>query len=113
VKQGDIVLVPFPHADSDESELHPAVVIAEVPFGNSSDIILSMISSNIPKCTSDDVLINNDDPEFPVTKLKYSSCVKTAKIATISNNRIRHQLGRLGPNKNQEFTQKLKKRLAL
>jgi len=113
VNRGDIVLVPFPHADSDNSELHPAVVIVEVPYGGSSDIILSMISSNIPKCTSEDVLIDNADPEFPVTRLKYSSCVKTAKIATISNKRIRHRLGRLGPRKNQEFVQKLKKRLAL
>ena len=113
MKQGDIVLVPFPHADSEQSALHPAVVITEIPYGSSSDIILSMISSVISKCTSGDVLMNDNDPEFPASKLKYSSCVKTAKIATISNKRIKHHLGQLGPQKKSEFIQKLKKRLAL
>ena len=110
---GDIVLVPFPFADKDQSELHPAVVICEVALGNSSDIILSMISSNIPKCSNEDVLIDDQDPDFVLTKLNYKSCVKTGKVATVSRGRILRKLGCLSPKHHQEFANKLRVRLNL
>lgn len=110
---GDIVLVPFPFSDRDDSELHPAVVISEIPFGNSSDVILSMISSNIPKCSPEDVLINKSDNDFPLTKLHVTSCIKTGKIATVSIKRIQRRLGSLSTKHHQEFTDKLRSRLHL
>jgi mRNA interferase MazF len=110
---GDIVLVPFPYSDKDESALHPAVVITEIPFGNSSDVILSMISSNIPKCSPEDVLIDNQDKDFSITRLHVTSCVKTGKIATVSKNRIQRRLGSLSTKHHQEFANKLRSRLHL
>jgi mRNA-degrading endonuclease toxin of MazEF toxin-antitoxin module len=110
---GDIVLVPFPFADKDQSELHPAVVITEIHLGNSSDLILSMISSNISRCTNEDVLIDDKDEEFAVTKLAVKSCIKTGKVATVSRIRIQRKLGRLGSKHHQEFANKLRARLKL
>ncbi|WP_158860051.1 type II toxin-antitoxin system PemK/MazF family toxin [Lunatibacter salilacus] len=47
LRQGDIVLVPFPFSDGIQSKVRPAIVISSELVNQTQDVILAQISSSI------------------------------------------------------------------
>jgi mRNA interferase MazF len=105
---GDIVLVPFPFTDESGVKVRPAVVVAEVAIGrNQSDLILICITSNIGNLKSHDLLLETCHPDFPLTRLRQNSAIRTHKILTLQRSTRMWRLGRLGESHRQELKKKI------
>ncbi|MGB9759831.1 MAG: type II toxin-antitoxin system PemK/MazF family toxin [Thermoproteota archaeon] len=79
--KGKIVLIPFPFTDLTSTKLRPALVLLE----GEKDVVVAFISSRLPRQPSlEDIIINEDHPEFKQTGLKVPSVIKLDKVATIS-----------------------------
>ncbi len=99
MKTGDIVLIPFPFADSNIKKIRPAVVIAETK-DKYEDLVLSAISSIVPtKLTSFEVLVKQDK----LNKLRIDSIIKVDRIVTLKKEDKVAGLGRLNKKELEEF----------
>jgi mRNA interferase MazF len=89
MKKGDIVLLPFPFADSNYRKVRPALVLGKT-VDEFEDVIVCAISSTVPKEKStSDVIVNPSS----LNKLRVQSCIKTDRIATVRVNQIVMELG--------------------
>lgn len=101
MKQGDIILVPFPFTDLSSHKTRPALVVSKKPNGN--DIIVVAITS---KATEKAVPITNEsleDGELPVT-----SYVRYDKIVTLHTSLVRKTVASLKPMSLRKVIFKLK-----
>lgn len=110
---GDIVLVPFPFTDQTASKVRPAVVLADVQFGQEADLVLACITSNTDKPFPHDVPIADGHQEFRKTGLKHSSLIRTHKMVGLQKSLIHRRLGALGGSHVQELKNKLVSLLSL
>lgn len=92
LRQGDIILVPFPFADLAGIKLRPAVVISADP--QHSELILACITSvttnRSPRRA--DLELLRGDAEFAGTGLKVNSLVRFDKLVTVSRTLISRRL---------------------
>lgn len=97
LRQGDIVLVPFPYADLTGSKMRPAVVVSGNP--QSLELIVAFITSVLTNRSprGAEVELLQSDPEFPVSGLKVDSLIRLDKLVTLSSNTISRRLGTVGP----------------
>jgi len=103
IKQGIIVLIPFPFTDLSGDKLRPALVVSNYLKGD--DIIVVFISSKKPrKIDHLDVVLEPDK----VNSLKTPSIIKCSKIATLDQKIILGELGFLSAEKLKEVKNKLK-----
>jgi mRNA interferase MazF len=95
--QGDVMLVPFPFADSASRKVRPAVVVSADPQG--SDLILAFITSVLTNRSprGAEVALPRSDPEFRRTGLKADSLIRLDKLATVSASSVSRRLGTTGP----------------
>lgn len=75
MKQGDLVLVPFPFTDLSGSKIRPALVLAVTLL----DVTLGFITTQLQWQEPTDVLLM----PTPVNGLKKASLVRLSKLATI------------------------------
>src|SRR5688572_332501 len=96
LKQGDVVLVPFPFADLTGQKVRPAVIVSADPQG--SELIVAFITSALTNRSprGAEVELLRSDLEFRGSGLKVDSLVRLDKLVTLSSNVISRRLGTTG-----------------
>lgn len=87
MKQGDIVLVPFPFTDLTGSKIRPALV----QITTSLDVTLAFITTQLQWQEPTDIVLMPND----LNGLKKASLVRLSKLATIDSKLISGRLGKL------------------
>jgi mRNA interferase MazF len=97
LRQGDVVLVPFPFADLSGQKMRPAVIVSGNPQGAELIVafITSVLSNRSPRGAEIELL--HSDPEFRVSGVKEDSLIRLDKLVTLSSNMIFRRLGTIGP----------------
>jgi mRNA interferase MazF len=97
LRQGDVVLVPFPFADLAGQKVRPAVVVSGNPQG--SELILAFITSVLTNRSARgaEAEILQTDPEFSASGLKSDSLIRLDKLVTLSSAVVSRRIGRIGP----------------
>ena len=91
--KGDLVLLPFPFTDLSATKVRPAIVL----WTNQIDVTVCFVSSqNLDNISSEEFIIEENNPEFKQTGLKIQSKVIVSKLVTIQGNLINRRLGHLG-----------------
>ena len=104
--KGKLVLIPFPFTDLKSAKLRPALVIYE---GN-IDVIVMFVSSKMPtKPSQNEIIINQNHPEYQLTGLKVPSVIRLDKVATVLKSLIIGEIGELGPTLRTEVNDRLTK----
>jgi mRNA interferase MazF len=107
VTKGKIVLLPFPFDDLTGTKVRPAVCLTE-PIGPRGHVIVAFISSRIPDDRFDsDLVIEENNPDFPTTGLRVSSTVRLHRLMTVTTNLIRRELGVLSPSQRSDVADRL------
>lgn len=100
--KGDVVLVPFPFTNLQQTKLRPAVVLWADP--NGQDVTLCFVSSqNLNNLNLGEFILSSSDPEFSNTGLKVNSKVRVTRLATVECNLIARRLGKLGVGQIQQL----------
>ncbi len=105
--KGDVVLVPFPFRDSATTRIRPAVVLSEEIYNQQGDLIIAAITTHPPRFPSDYQLA-----DWQVANLVAPSVVRI-QLATISEVRVVHRIGKLSSLDCQEVESRLKQVLGL
>ncbi len=87
MKQGDIVLVPFPFTDLTGSKVSPALVLVIT----SLDVTLAFITTQLQWQEPTDLLLSPDN----LNRLKKASLVRSSKLATIDSKLVQGRLGEI------------------
>jgi len=95
VKPGDVVLVRFPFAELVAAKKRPALVLARSARSPRNRLaILAMITSQVESLRlQGDVLLS----EWQAAGLLHPSLLRIGKIATVDEDLIDKQIGRLAP----------------
>jgi mRNA interferase MazF len=95
VKPGDVVLVRFPFAELVAAKKRPALVLARTTRSPRNRLaILAMITSQVESLRlPGDVLLS----EWQAAGLLHPSLLRIGKIATVDEDLIDKQIGRLAP----------------
>lgn len=103
IKQGDIILVPFPFSDLSSSKTRPALVISkkELPW---DDILVCAITSKEGKKEFESVL---DESSLSEGSLPVKSYVRIHKVATLNKNIVKAKLARINSKSLKEISNKL------
>jgi mRNA interferase MazF len=99
MKTGDIILVPFPFAESADIKVRPAVVIAETA-DKYADLIVAAISSVIPQTSNKNEIIVHPNS---INNLRAISVIKVDRIHTLRRNHKIADLGELDKEELQLF----------
>jgi mRNA interferase MazF len=100
MKQGDLVLVPFPFTDLSGSKVRPALVL----IATSLDVTLAFVTTQLQWQESTDLLLTPDD----LNGLKKASLIRISKLATIDATLVQGRLGSLDANQLQIVHQNLR-----
>ena len=100
MKQGDLVLVPFPFTDLSGSKIRPALVL----LTGSLDVTLAFISTQLHWQDPTDLLL------YPtaLNSLKKASLIRLSKLATIDSTLVQGRLGELSANELKQVHQHLR-----
>jgi len=86
LKQGDILLVPFPFTDLTSNKRRPALILSNDAYNSvTDDVIVAAITSNITSDVakmSHGVVITNKD--MIDGELRMDSCIRADRIYTLS-----------------------------
>lgn len=105
----DVVLLSYPFTDLQAVKVRPAVVISPNSFNAAGqDGMFILITSNLERLASYDVLIRSSHPEYPMTGLRKDSVIRTSKIMTLSKSLVSRTIGNLGSQLSLEVEGKLK-----
>jgi len=93
MKQGAIVLTPFPFTDLSVIKRRPALVVSSIKELQ-DDVVVAFISSKIPPSLSEtDYLLEESHKDFADTGLHKTSVIKMDKLVTINKNVFTGELG--------------------
>lgn len=98
MKQGDIVLVPFPFSNLASAKLRPAVILS-----NSKMKGLDILVAGITSQKKGDYSVELCDSDLEEGVLPLTSYVKVGKIATLEKGMVRKKVARIGKKKMQEI----------
>lgn len=91
-QKGDVVLVPFPFADTRATKARPALVLSDASYEQSTgNVILAQITSQAAQFPSDYTL-----QDWAQAGLKKPSTVRM-KLATLAASLVRYKPGALTP----------------
>jgi mRNA interferase MazF len=108
IREGMVVLVPFPHAETDAAgKVRPAVVIRRLP-GGYDDWLICMLSSQIAQAIEgfDDV-ITEDADDFAESGLKVSSVVRVTRLAVCHDSLMLGSIGHIADARLLRIRQRL------
>ncbi|MGF7139763.1 type II toxin-antitoxin system PemK/MazF family toxin [Roseimarinus sediminis] len=91
MRTGDIILIPFPFAESNRVKARPAVLISKTA-DLCMDFVLAAISCVIPKQLSRNEMIIYPDS---INNLRAVSVIKIDRIVTLKANSVIARLGQL------------------
>jgi mRNA interferase MazF len=99
IKEGDIILFPFPYSDLSQKKLRPALVLKKLP-GIFDDWLICMISSQthlyIPEL---DEIIKPGDEDFESSRLKVASVIRVSRLAVVESTLFEGILGEISPRR--------------
>lgn len=113
LRQGDVVLVPFPFADLTGRKMRPAVIVSANP--QVPELIVAFVTSVLTNRSQRgaEVELLQSEPEFRVSGLKVDSLIRLDKLITLSSNVISRRLGTTGPATQNKITAMLRRALGL
>ena len=107
MKPGELVLVRFPEASLEPGKLRPALVVAIAP-GRYADVLLALVTSRSYQEVPDfDEVISAADADFAATRLKATSVIRLARLATAEPEVIEGRLGMISPARLQRIHRRL------
>ena len=115
MKQGDVILVRFPHPSGVRGKKRPAVVVQSDSYtGTVSTLVVAEVTGNLtmtgdPAC----LFIDIGTTEGKATGLLQNSVVSCLLLATVDANRVAQVLGSLSPAMRQKLNGCLKEALGL
>jgi mRNA interferase MazF len=82
IREGSVVLVPFPHVEAGApGKVRPAVVVRRLP-GDYDDWLVCMVSSRVDqKIEGFDEVMSPQDVDFAQSGLKVGSVLRIARLA--------------------------------
>jgi mRNA interferase MazF len=102
LKQGSIVVIPFPFTDLSDAKKRPALVIAEL---EGEDVILCQITSS--KSRQDKYAVHLNQNDLKEGSLKVDSLIRTNKIFTAAEEIIEYEIAKINAEKMEEVQNKL------
>lgn len=109
MKQGTIVLTPFPFTDLSTSKRRPAIILSKVTE-NSKEVVVAYISSQITNNIAEtDYILNTSHKDFKATGLIKDSFFKIDKLVTIDKNLFTGEIGFVSTEILNELLLRLKK----
>ena len=99
LKQGDVVVVPFPYADRLAEKRRPAVVVSAEALHARQIVWLAMVTSAENAGWPCDIRIENQAS----TGLTADSVIRPWKLATVDLSRIIRIAGRISDNENSQL----------
>nr|VFK22504.1 MAG: mRNA interferase MazF [Candidatus Kentron sp. MB]VFK28835.1 MAG: mRNA interferase MazF [Candidatus Kentron sp. MB]VFK74116.1 MAG: mRNA interferase MazF [Candidatus Kentron sp. MB] len=98
IKEGRIVLFPFPQTDRTTGKLRPALVLRRCP-GPHDDWLICMISSQLRhEIPGVDTILHPDDADFAQTGLKLPSVIRVTRLAVVASSMLQGAIGSM-PNR--------------
>jgi mRNA interferase MazF len=98
--KGDVVVVPFPFSDLEQSKRRPALVLAGL---DGDDVILCQITS---QSVADRYSVVIADTDFASGSLKQKSNARPNRLFTADSHIILYKVGDRNPDKVNEITNK-------
>ena len=99
IREGQIVLFRFPHADYKERKLRPALVIRKLP-GVYEDWLICMISSQISQeVSSFDEIVSKKDSDFTTSGLKFASVIRISRLAVVHKTILVGNIGEISTDR--------------
>lgn len=93
MREGQIVLVPFPYIESSEIKLRPAVLVKKLP-NEYEDWLVCMITTKLHQEIKDlDIKVNEDDHDYKDSGLKQKSLIRVSRLAVINKSQLPGILG--------------------
>jgi mRNA interferase MazF len=109
MKQGIIVLTPFPFTDLSTSKRRPAIILS-ADNEKKTDVVVAYISSKITDhLTETDYLLRSTDKNFSDTGLLKDSVFKLNKLVTVDKSLFTGELGFVSKEILDELLFRLKK----
>lgn len=102
MKQGDIVLVPFPFSDLTSIKTRPAVVISNRHL-KGEDVILAGLTSQRGGKYS----ISLESTDLKEGELPLKSFIRYNKVVSLKKSIVRRQVGTISPSKKKEVMKAL------
>ena len=104
MKQGDIVIVPFPFSDLKQSKYRPAVIVSTSVVNKTHDVILAQITSQ--NYTDEfSFIIEQKHLSSPLEKI---SQVRCHKIVTLDKSLILKKVSAFHPENKKQLLNKIK-----
>lgn len=103
IKQGDILLVPFPFSDQTGKKVRPVVVVSNNNFNSTSqDIIVCAITTNMAK---DFYTLKIERSQLEENNIKEECCIKIESILKLDKKLIIKKIDKI---KDKEITNIIK-----
>lgn len=99
--KGDIVLTPFPFSDDEEFKVRPALVLAALPYGSSTDYLVCIITT---QATPDPHLLPFTNADIDGGRLSQNCFLRPGYVYTVGQSSIKRRLGTLKPAKLEQVT---------
>lgn len=110
--RGDIVNVPMPHADGSGASFRPALIVGDPIENQHGDYILVQITSREWNGRTD-YRLQDTDPEYTGTGLDNASTFRCHKLFVVTEPKIRHRRGKVGPKTMREVEARMKVALGI
>src|SRR5947207_3087281 len=110
--RGKLVLSPFPYTDLSGQKVRPGLIVSRADRSD-NDVIIAFLTSHKSREPLTDLLIDDSDPDFPLTGLKATSIVRLDKLVTIDKSVLLGELGELSPALLHQADERLKFALEL
>jgi mRNA interferase MazF len=105
MKEGDIVLAPFPQADG-QIKKRPAVVLRKVPPFD--DLLVCGISTQLHQCVVEfDELILSTDSDFKTSGLLQDSVIRLGYLLTLPRKEFIGSIGTISPERHRRLLKQL------
>lgn len=105
IKQGAVVLIPFPYSNLSQFERRPAVILSNKEYNrHNEDLICSAITSN-PRNYTYSITLTKED--FIEGSLPLESVVKPNKVFTLKQTLVIKNFGQVSAKKVTEIVSKL------
>ena len=87
-------------------KFRPAVLIKKVPPFD--DLLVCAVSTQLQNFVPGlDIIMKEGEPDFPKTRLKQSSVIRVAKLATIPASGVEGEIGKISRERYQQLLNKL------
>jgi mRNA interferase MazF len=105
MKEGDIVLAPFPQADG-QIKKRPAAVLRKIPPFD--DLLVCGISTQLRQCVEGfDELISSADPDFKTSGLLQDSVIRLGYLLTLPRKEFIGSIGKISPERHHRLLKQL------